>query len=269
MPELKIGLCQMRVIDDKNANLATARKMIARAATEGADFVLLPEMFNCPYNNSCFARYAEPAGGETCQMLSEEAARHGVILIGGSIPERDGESLYNTSFIYGPKGEPLGFHRKVHLFDADVPGGIRFMESETLSPGGTFTVLDTPRARIGVAVCFDIRFSAFFARMADMGADIIFVPAAFNMTTGPVHWELSFRMRATDNQCFIAGCSPARDETASYVAYGNSLVCDPWGRVLGRLNGEEDVLITTIDLEEAKRVREALPIRRARRTDLY
>ncbi len=157
----------------------------------------------------------------------------------------------------------------MHLFDIDVPGGQRFMESDTLTAGDRITVVDTPLGKLGLAICFDIRFSELFRVMGDQGAQLILVPAAFNMTTGPVHWSLAFRMRALDDQCFIAGCSPARDETASYVAYGHSLVSDPWGNLLTEFDEKPGVRVVTIDLADLDKYRAQIPILAGRRKDLY
>ena len=280
---MKIGLCQMMVTTDKEANLRKAEQMVREAAAQGAELVMLPEMFQCPYANQFFPLYAEEGQEESYQRLSAMARDNHVTLVGGSIPElvrvdragsevsvsgemeQEGpcqDRLYNTSYIFGPDGQLLGRHRKVHLFDVDVPGGIRFMESETLTAGEEITVVDTPVGRIGVGICFDIRFAEMFREMACAGAQIICVPAAFNMTTGPAHWELSFRMRAVDNQCYLAGCSPARDETGCYVAYGHSIVTAPWGNVLAQADETEQVIVSKIDLSEVDRVRAALPIMR-------
>ena len=122
---------------------------------------------------------------------------------------------------------------------------------------------------MGLCICFDLRFEELARCMCLRGAKVIFVPAAFNMTTGPAHWELLFRQRAVDNQCFTVGVSPARDESGSYVAYGNSLVSDPWGRLLCRADGQETTLYADIDLTMLESIREQLPILSARRTDLY
>ena len=268
---MKIGLCQMLVTTDKEENLRKAEKMVREAATQGAQLVMLPEMFQCPYANVFFPQYAEEEEGVTYQRLSAMAKDNGVTLIGGSIPElvrgRGGEStvedrIYNTSYIFGPDGRLLGRHRKVHLFDVDVPGGIRFRESDTLTAGDEITVVETPVGRIGVGICFDIRFAEMFRAMSCAGARILCVPAAFNMTTGPAHWELSFRMRAVDNQCFLAGCSPARDEAGCYVAYGHSIVTAPWGQVLAQVDETEQVVVVDVDLAEVDRVRRQLPIMR-------
>ena len=263
---MKIGLCQMMVTTDKEENLRKAERMVREASVQGAQLVMLPEMFQCPYANVYFPQYAEEGQGESYWRLSAMARDNGVTLVGGSIPElvRGGENdaIYNTSYVFGPDGQLLGRHRKVHLFDVDVPGGIRFKESDTLSPGQGITVIDTPVGRIGVAICFDIRFAEMFRAMACAGARILCVPAAFNMTTGPAHWELSFRMRAVDNQCFLAGCSPARDEQGCYVAYGHSMVTGPWGDVMVQADETEQVILAEIDLAEVERVRASLPIMR-------
>ena len=204
--------------------------------------------------------------GDNVEGIAKEL---GVYLAGGSVPEREGDAIYNTCYLFSPQGEELARHRKVHLFDIDVPGGQRFMESDTLTAGDQITVVDTPLGKLGIAICFDIRFSELFRVMGDKGAQLILIPAAFNMTTGPVHWSLAFRMRALDNQCFIAGCSPARDETASYVAYGHSLVSDPWGNLLTEFDEKAGVQVVTIDLADLDKYRAQIPILAGRRTDLY
>lgn len=131
------------------------------------------------------------------------------------------------------------------------------------------TVVDTAFGKVGVCLCFDIRFPELSRIMALQGAEAIIIPAAFNMTTGPAHWELHFRGRAVDNQLFMAGCAPARDVNGPYVSYGNSIVTDPWGRILGRLDEKPGILVQEIDLDAIKAVREQLPLIKNRRKDLY
>lgn len=266
---IQLGLCQMAVCRDKAENLRRAEAALAQAAQQGAQLALLPEMFNCPYENPCFPVYGEPAGGETWQFLSRMAQRYHLYLAGGSVPELEGDKVYNTCYLFSPQGQELARHRKVHLFDIDVPGGQRFKESDTLTAGDQITVVDTPLGKLGLAICFDIRFGELFRVMGQQGAQLVLVPAAFNMTTGPVHWDLAFRSRAVDNQFFVAGCSPARDETASYVAYGHSLVCNPWGTILQQLGHQPGVCVTAVDLDEVAKYRGQIPILSGRRTDLY
>ena len=266
---MRMALIQMRVTADREADLRSAREKLRQAAEQGADMAVLPEMFCCPYENRCFRPYGEEAGGPAQSMLARTAAETGLYIVGGSIPELEEGNVYNTSFVYGPDGSQIARHRKVHLFDIDVKGGQRFRESDTLSPGNAITTFETRFGTMGLCICFDLRFEELARCMCLRGAKVIFVPAAFNMTTGPAHWELLFRQRAVDNQCFTVGVSPARDETGSYVAYGNSLAVDPWGDVLCRAGAEETVLYADLDLDRLEAIRAQLPILSARRTDLY
>lgn len=269
MDKLKVGLVQMKVIDDKEANLSRAEEMIKKAVGQGAKLIILPEMFNCPYEAAKFPVYAEEVGGPTWQKLSIIAREIGVFLIGGSIPELDGDRIYNTSYIFDDQGRLVAKHRKMHLFDVDIKGGQTFKESDTLSAGDKVTVFETPSGKIGVAICYDIRFPELARLMVQKGTDIIVVPGAFNMTTGPAHWELLFRTRALDNQVFTIGVAPARNPESSYISYGNSIVVDPWGRVINRLGGEEGILVEELNLNLIERVRQELPLLKHRRLDLY
>ena len=266
---MRVALIQMPVTADQQTNLETAINKIREAATRRIDFAVLPEMFCCPYQNDCFPIYGEPEGGPVQQTLSALAAELGIYIVGGSLPELDDGKIYNTSYVYGRQGQLVAKHRKAHLFDIDVAGGQRFMESDTLSPGNTITTFETEFGTMGLCICFDLRFEELARCMCMRGSKVIFVPAAFNMTTGPAHWELLFRQRAVDNQCFTIGVSPARDECASYVAYGNSIAVDPWGSVLCRAGGEETTLLVDLDLSRIDAVCRQLPILSARRTDLY
>lgn len=266
---LTVAQVQMRVTRDKAENIAAACRLIRRAAEQGAEFVMLPEMFCCPYENGAFRPYGEEQDGPAQRALSALAAELGIWIVGGSIPELEENRVYNTSFVYDSAGRQVARHRKMHLFDISVEGGQTFRESDTLSPGGEITVFDTPWGKMGLCICFDLRFEELTRLMALRGARVIFVPAAFNMTTGPAHWELLFRQRAVDNQLFTVGTSPARSESETYVAWGHSIVCDPWGSVLHQCGAEEEISITSLDLHRVESVRRQLPILRARREDIY
>ena len=265
----KIGLCQMKGSFDKKESMRTAAEFVKEAAQNGAEVISLPEMWNCPYSNDYFREYAEEAGGETVEFLSGLAADLGVYLIGGSIPELDGDRVYNTSFSFDRTGKLIGRHRKVHLFDIDVKDGIRFMESDTLTAGEEMTVIDTEFCRIGVAICYDVRFPEWFRKMALAGAKLIVLPAAFNLTTGPAHWDLTMRARALDNQVYFAANSPARDENGPYQAYGGSCIADPWGQFIAHADEKECIVYGDIDLERVGAVRQQLPLLRHRREELY
>ena len=270
MRSVKAALVQMRVTEDKERNLRSAADAVRRAADAGAQVVCLPEMFVCPYERRAFLAAREARGGRIWSALAQMAAESRVVLIGGSFPEAAEGRLYNTCFVFDAAGRQIARHRKVHLFDIDIAGGQRFRESDTFSPGADLTVFDTPLGRFGVVICFDIRFPELMQLVALYGAEAVFVPASFNMTTGPAHWQLLFRARALDAQIFLLGCSAARDARSRYVAYGHSLAISPWGTVLAELGAQPETLLVTLDLDEALRTRAQIPVMAgARRTDLY
>lgn len=221
---------------------------------------------------SAFASFAEEEGvGEAYQMMSEAAKEHKVVLVGGSIAERDASGkLFNTSYSFGRAGELLGKYRKNHLFDIDIPGKMTFKESDTLSPGSGLTVLRTDHGPIGLGICYDIRFpeqSLLYAHRH--GCKLLCFPGAFNTTTGPKHWELLIRARAVDTQCFVVAASPARNPASTYQAWGHSSVCSPWGEIIATTGHEEDVFTADIDLAVADEIRGMIPVSHQRRADIY
>lgn len=266
--KFNIALCQIKGSFDKNESRRRAEAAVREAAGK-AQVVSLPEMWNCPYVSKYFREYAEPEGGETFRFLSDLARELDIYLIGGSIPELDDDKVYNTAYCFDRQGRLIGKHRKAHLFDVDIKGGIRFMESEILSPGNQMTIIDTEYCKIGVAICFDVRFADFFRRMALEGAKLVVLPAAFSKKTGEDHWEFSLRGRALDNQIYLAAASPARDPESPYTCYGYSRVIDPWGRVLATAGTEEALVVAEIDLDYLEDVRRQLPILKNRRPELY
>lgn len=265
---MKIGIVQMPVTQSKEANLDRAANDIRKAAAGGADIVVLGEMFGCPYENSAFVANAEPREGPSVSRLSRAAAEHGVYLVGGSVPLLEEGKIYNASFVFDRTGQVIAVHRKVHLFDIDVDGGQYFKESDTFTAGNSVTLFDTEFGKMGLCICFDFRFPELARIMALEGARCIFVPAAFNMTTGPAHWELMFRQRAVDNQLFTVGAAPARSYEG-YVSYANSMVVSPWGDVIYRAGEKPAVAVVEADLAQIDSVRRQLPLLSARRTDLY
>lgn len=266
---MKVALVQMMVSKLKKDNIDRAVSFIEEAADNGTDVVVLPEMFNCPYDNAYFEPYSEVYPGETSMRMMDVAKKKGIYLIAGSIPEKDEGKVYNTSYVYSPKGQLIGRHRKMHLFDINIKGGQYFMESDVLTAGSDFTVFDTEFGKIGLGICFDIRFPEYFRVLENKGARIIVLPAAFNMTTGPKHWEISLRMRAIDNQIFMVACSPARNNKSSYVSYAHSMVVDPIGDVILDLGIDEKIDYVDIDLKRIDDVREQLPLIKNSRRDMY
>ncbi|KAL3227463.1 hypothetical protein MRX96_004170 [Rhipicephalus microplus] len=244
----RVALIQLAVKASKAENLARAGVEIKKAASSGAKFVCLPECFGFPYGAQYFPKYAESIPGETSEMLSRAARENGVYLIGGSMAESENGKLYNTCLVYGPDGEMLAKHRKVHLFDIDIPGKITFRESDSFTAGNSLTTFDTPYCK---------------------GCKLLFYPGAFNMTTGPLHWELLQRGRAVDNQLYVATASPARDESGSCVTCGHSMLVDPLGKVVASAGAYEEVVIAEVDLEYFEATRNLIPIMKNKRDDLY
>jgi omega-amidase len=284
-----LALIQMGHIGANKAdNLRRARELIRKAAAaEGRpkkpDLVVLPECFNSPYGHVHFPVYAEKIGysvdqpydattseSDSVKMLSAAAKESGIWLIGGSIPEREDDGdIYNTATVYNPQGELVAIHRKIHLFDIDIPNKIKFKESETLTAGRKLTSFDTDFGRIGLGICYDIRFPELAMISARQGCHILIYPGAFNMTTGPLHWELLQRARAVDNQIFMSMCSPARDLTAGYHAWGHSMVVDPMGGILAEAGDAEEIIYADIDPQVLQDTRAGIPVTTQRRFDVY
>lgn len=269
MSKFRLAVVQLHVSSVKTDNLRRARALVKEAAGQGGRVVLLPECFNSPYGTNFFPEYAERIPGESTQMLSEVAKESEVYLVGGSIPEKDEGKLYNSCTVFGPDGVMILKHRKIHLFDIDIPGKIRFQESETLSAGNSFSMFETPFCKVGVGICYDLRFAELAQLYRSKGCQLLVYPGAFNMTTGPAHWELLQRGRAVDNQVYVATASPARDETASYVAWGHSTVVNPWGEVISKAGSEECIIYADIDLQYLADIRQQIPLTAQRRDDLY
>ena len=277
---LKLALIQLAAGPDKAANLAHARAKVIEASTAGASLIVLPECFNSPYGTNHFPKYAEtllPSPPSQTQSpsyhaLSALAAETKTYLLGGSIPEYAPETqkYHNTSLFFGPDGALLATHRKVHLFDIDIPGKITFRESDVLAPGNKITLAHVPPyGTVAVAICYDIRFPELATVAARRGAFLLLYPGAFNTTTGPLHWALQARARAMDNQVYVGVCSPARDEKADYKAYGHTMVVDPNAEVLSEAQESEEIVYADLSENRIEEVRKGIPLQGQRRFDVY
>ncbi|KAI1930513.1 Omega-amidase nit3 [Ophidiomyces ophidiicola] len=277
---LKLALVQLASGADKAVNLANARSKVLEASKAGASLILLPECFNSPYGTQFFPKYAEtlhpsPPTAEqspSFHALSSIAAEAKAYLVGGSIPEfvPETKKYYNTSLVFSPTGALIGTHRKVHLFDIDIPGKIKFTESDILSAGNKITIIDLPEyGKIGLAICYDIRFPEPAMIAARKGCFLLAYPAAFNLITGPMHWELLCRARAVDNEIYTALCSPSRDMSATYHAWGHSLIVNPKGEVLVEAGESEDIVYADLDQNVLDDMRKSIPVYNQRRFDIY
>lgn len=266
-----LALVQIQVGLVKEENLAAAERLIREAAAKGAALAILPEMFNCPYEDKYISPFAEEIPqGQTSRFLSRLAAELSIHLVGGSIPEKsDSPKPYNTATLWDPSGKLLLKYRKVHLFDVDIPLGISHTESDAISPGDRLALARTELGAIGLAICFDLRFPEVFRALALAGAELIVLPGAFNTTTGPAHWELMLRARAVENTVYLAACGGAPSPRVDYPAWGHSMLIDPYGEVRVSAGREEEIVYGLFDRHRLARVRQALPFLKQRRPEVY
>jgi deaminated glutathione amidase len=264
---MKVALIQMNSQEDKAANLEQARRLIERAvAEETPDLVALPEVFTHLSDDGAAKRAAaEPVpGGEAYGLLQELAARHGIVVHGGSLIERDGEQLYNTTVVFDRDGREIARYRKLHLFDILTPDGSEFRESALFGRGARTVCYDALGTRIGCSICYDLRFSELYLQLARDGARVILVPSAFTLQTGKDHWEVLLRARAIETQTYVAAPAQWGRSDGRRASYGHSLICDPWGHVIARAQDRIGYVAARLDLEEVERVRARMPCARHR-----
>lgn len=268
---MRVALCQMNSGDDPGTNRKVAGELLDAAAERGADLAGLPEVFTYLGSSSRHAEVAEPIPGATSEWLRDAARRHAMWILGGSFLESDGGNVFNTSLLVDRRGEIVARYRKIHRFDVDLPGQPSLRESATVAAGEEVVAAETEFGVAGLTVCYDLRFPELYRALADRGAGLLFVPAAFTLETGRDHWEVLLRARAIENQAFVV--APAqwgawgRPED-NRRCYGRSLVADPWGTVLATAPDGVGVTLTDLDLSALERVRERLPALTHRRPDV-
>lgn len=252
---------QMLASSDKHANLGEAEGKIREAAGRGANVVALPEVFNWRGDRSEENSFSESIPGPTSALMAQLARELRIYLLAGSFLETapGGGKAYNTSLFLGPTGELLALYRKIHLFDVDIKGGVSTMESEARQPGAAVVVAETEFCPMGMTICYDLRFPELYRALVSKGAQIILVPSAFTALTGEAHWEPLLRARAIENQVYIVAPNQVGKNPRSFATYGNSMIIDPWGRVLARASDIPCVIFAEIDLSYLAKVRAELP----------
>jgi deaminated glutathione amidase len=252
---------QMTAGADKPANLARAERLVRVGAARGANLIALPEVFNWRGKRAEQAAAAETLDGESLGLMSRLARELKIHIAAGSITERvaDSSRSYNTSVLLGPDGARIAVYRKIHLFDVDLPGRVTVRESDSKLGGADVVCAETPAGAIGLSICYDLRFPELYRRLTFAGARIIMVPSAFTFPTGEAHWEVLVRARAIENQAYVIAPAQFGPNVYGYSDYGNSMIVDPWGRVLARAADQEGVVVAPIDLEYQDRVRSELP----------
>jgi predicted amidohydrolase len=263
-----VACVQLNGSSDVERNLRATEALVERAARAGAVFVATPEATTYLGPHDKKVALAEPVDGPTHARLARLAARLGITLLVGSVAEAcDDRRAYNTSLLFGPDGERLATYRKVHLFDVDVDGGVRFRESDRTAAGTEVVVADTAIGRLGLSICFDVRFPELYRALTDAGAEIIAVPSAFTLMTGKDHWHVLLRARAIETQCWLLAPAQfgAHDDQGLRRSYGHSLIVDPWGVVVAECSDGEGFCLAEIDRERVLSVRRQIPLSTNRR----
>ena len=252
---------QMLASSDKAVNLDEARRWIRAAASQGARVIVLPEVFIWRGNKDEERKSAEAIPGPTSQELARLAREMNIYLLGGSILEEipGSEKAYNTSLLFAPEGNLLASYRKIHLFDVELKDGVSVRESATRRFGEAPVVAKTELCRMGLSVCYDLRFPELYRALVTQGAEIVFVPSAFTAYTGKAHWEPLLRARAIENQVYVIAPDQFGKSAKSFETYGHSMIVDPWGKILAELPDGPGIILAEIDLDYVAKVRTELP----------
>ncbi|SCG59858.1 carbon-nitrogen hydrolase family protein [Micromonospora inositola] len=258
---MRVAVCQLNARDDRAANLAAAEALLARAAAAGADLAVLPE----------YVDYLGPAkgmpepesvDGVVGEFFAAVARRLGIWVVAGSFHEAgpDPEHTWNTLLVFDRAGALAASYRKIHLYDVEIPGRVSYLESATVTPGDQPVVVDVEGLRVGLSICYDLRFPELYRQLAtEGGAQLLVVPAAFMMHTGRDHWEVLLRARAIENQCFVAAAGQTGDHEPGRTCFGRSMVVDPWGTVLSQVPDGPGLAVSDLDLDRLRTIRAELP----------
>ena len=271
---MRVSVVQMNAGHEKAKNIEQAKSLIESAiASDRPDVVSLPEMWSCLGGNRA-QKFAEAedlpppgsnrTGGPAYEFLRGIARENRIHVHGGSIAERAGEKLFNTSLVFDPNGSEIGRYRKIHLFDIVTPDGTGYRESNVYGSGDEIVTCAANGTKLGLAICYDVRFPELFLALRRAGADLIFLPSAFTVQTGKDHWETLIRARAIETQCWFAaaatcGRHSAGDGSPLYT-YGHSLVCDPWGHVVAKVSDGTGWATARIDPAITAKVRRDMPV---------
>jgi len=261
---LQVAAVQMNSGADETANVQAAVTAVEEAHSAGAQLVVLPETFHYMGPEAERPRHAQPVPGPLTEHLGDLARKFSLALVGGSILEQspDPRRCYNTAVLFSAEGALVARYRKAHLFDVDIPGGPRAEESRCYLAGTEEVVVPVGGVRLGLGICFDVRFPKFFLGLRERGAEVIVLPSAFTARTGADHWELLVRARALDSQCFVIAANQCGEHAGAAASYGHSLIVDPWGGVVACAGEEPAVLVAEVVLGRVAEVRRSLPLRR-------
>ncbi len=266
----KAAAIQLTSTTEVERNLRAARRLVRRAADAGAELVALPENFAYLRSEGSRIEYRQDLDGELPARLSDLARETGTWLLGGSIPERIPRSrrIHNTSLLFDPAGRQVAVYRKLHLFDVGIRGRAEFRESKTVAAGDLPVIVSTPLARLGLSICYDLRFPELYRKLALAGAEVLLIPSAFTAYTGKFHWMTLLRARAIENQCWVVAPAQAGRHSPTRRSFGHTAVIDPWGEVVALRERGPGIVVAEIDLDRLAEVRRGLPALRHVRRDL-
>jgi predicted amidohydrolase len=265
--DIQAAAIQLNANGSRDQNVAKAIQMAEQAAAAGAQLIVLPELFNGYGDLAPVVQQAEPIPGPTSEKLRRCAQDHRIWLVAGSICERstDPSRGYNTCLFFAPDGSQLARYRKLHLFEANVPGNASVCESDHMLRGAEVVTVSTELATCGLAICYDLRFPELFRQMSLRGMEVLLFPSAFTHATGKDHWHVLLRARAIENQCFVVAANQCGRHTERLASYGHSMIVDPWGRILAEADEDETIIYAKLDGIRLNSVREVLPALRNRR----
>lgn len=266
MKDITVALVQMDTQADKRKNLRKIKESVREAAGHGARLVVFPE--RADYIGSETAKHANTVPGEITEFFAALARENDVWLHTGSMAEKSEKKPHNTSLLFSPDGSCRAKYRKLHMFDVNVENGPNCRESDDTAPGNQVCLADTEFGRMGLSVCYDLRFPQLYRLMADNGAEILVVSANFTDPTGAAHWEPLLRARAIENTCYVLACGQCGQKEA-FKAHGHSMVIDPWGRILAKAGDKEEILYAQLSAEILEKTRKQIPCLQNQRDDLY
>jgi len=268
-PPFLAAVVQMTSTSDAEGNWQQAKELVERAAARGARLVVTPENTNYLGPHAEKVRRAEPLGGPTCARFGKLAATLKIHLLLGSFNEKSGDAqrCFNTSVLFDDHGAIVATYRKIHLFDVDVSAEVRFAESATVVAGTEVVVAATPFGKLGLSICYDLRFGELYRALVAKGAELIAIPSAFTATTGKAHWEPLLRARAIETQCYVLAAAQVgkHDDGGLRESHGQAMIVDPWGHVVASVSEGPGVALAEIDLARVRKVRVGIPVAQHRR----
>ncbi len=264
MSKFLAAVVQLTSTSDGERNLKLAEYWIRQAAAAGANLVVTPENTNYLGPHTEKVRLAERLDGPTVAFFAKLSAELNLHLLLGSFNEKSPTPgrCFNTSVLLDPRGEVVGTYRKIHLFDVDVSPQVSFVESSTVQPGTSLTVVDTSLGKLGLSICYDLRFGELYRALVDREAELITIPSAFTKPTGEAHWEILVRARAIESQAWVlaAGQVGHHDDGGLRESFGQSMIVDPWGRVVAQVEDGPGMAVGEVDLALVRQVRQSIPV---------